>query len=222
MNTQIRLIYPLLTCPSRKSLISAYGKEFYRSFARQSRQSLEEMLIDLPEIGDSVFAFNYLYGPCYFAWYGTLRKLGIEKEEALNWIWCMNENFIKQFPKPLLRWFARNQYLGTFRKKAIQAEALGKAGKLPPYDWRVEYIDIDQNTFRLNIIECAMLKIADRYGYRELFPHVCRMDYLFSHYIDTGFQRTGTLGDGNACCDCWYQFPGFCEWAPEKGFETRK
>jgi hypothetical protein len=148
--------------------------------------------------------------------------LDIEKESALQWIWNINENFVQFFPKPLLHWFAKNMYLGSFRKNAIKAENRGKSGKLHPFDWRVEYVDIDQSTFGINIYECGMLKLAQKFGFMELFPTVCRMDYLFSHYFDNGFTRTGTLADGDTCCDCVYQYPGRCEWAPEKGFENRK
>lgn len=222
MKTQIRLTFWLMTRASKKPFTAAYGVEFYRQFARLSRKELEKILPQLPEIGDSIFAFNYGYGPCYFAWYEALRQLQIEKDVALDWIWKINENFVRQFPKPVLHWFARNMYLGVFRKKAVKAEALGKAGKLPEFDWRVEYVNIDANTFGINIYECGMLKIADKFGYREMFPHICRMDYLFSHYFDNGFTRTATLADGDNCCNCVYQFPGLCEWAPEKGFITRK
>jgi hypothetical protein len=113
-------------------------------------------------------------------------------------------------------------YLGTFRQKAAEAERRGKAGKLHPFDWRITYTDIDQHTFAINIYECAMLKLADQFDCRELFPHVCRMDYLFSNYFHNAFRRSGTLADGNTCCDCWYQVPGDCEWSPEKGFTERK
>lgn len=142
------------------------------------------MLPWVPDIGDSIFALNYLYGPCYFAWYQALRDMGFEKQDAMNKIWQINEDFVKTFPKPLRHWIGNHLYLGTFRRKAVEAERRGKMGQLHPSDWRIEYVNIDQNTFAINILDCAMLKLADQFGYRELFPHVCRMDYLFSHYFN--------------------------------------
>jgi hypothetical protein len=201
---------------------AAYGVGFFKQFIIRSRFHLKNMLPGVPNIGRSIFAFNYLFGPCYFAWYQALRDLGVEKSDALNLVWRINENFVSGFPEWLMRWYGKSMYLGTFRKRAQQAEFRGKTNRLHPYDWRIEYSDIDRNTFRINIYECGMLKLADHFGYRELFPHVCRMDYLFSHYFHQSFQRTGTLADGNLCCDCWYQAPGSCEWSPENGFETRK
>lgn len=180
------------------------------------------MLPDVPDIGVSIFSFNYLFGPCYFSWYSALLELGLDKETAKGLIWQINEDFVKWIPGPLLRWFGKNSYLGGFRKKAIEAEKRGKEGGLHPFDWCIEYRGIDSNTFSIDIYECGMLKLADKFGYRDLFPHVCRMDYLFSHYFGQSFKRTGTLADGNECCNCWYQMPGYCDWAPELGFADRK
>lgn len=180
------------------------------------------MLPDVPDIGVSIFSFNYLFGPSYFSWYSALLELGLDKETAKGLIWQINEDFVKWIPGPLLRWFGKNSYLGGFRKKAIEAEKRGKEGSLHPFDWRIEYRGIDSNTFSIDIYECGMLKLADKFGYRDLFPHVCRMDYLFSHYFGQSFKRTGTLADGNECCNCWYQMPGYCDWAPELGFADRK
>jgi hypothetical protein len=222
MKLKIWFIFSFMSLTARKDIISANGRRFYRQFRDLSKKRLSEILMETPDIGNSIFSLNYLYGPCYFSWYSALRSLEVEKEAALQWIWRINEDFIKIFPKPLLHWFAKNMYLGSFRKKAISAENRGKQGALHPFDWRIEYVNIDQTTFGINIYECGMLKLAEKFGYLEMFPAICRMDYLFSHYFDNGFKRTGTLADKNCCCDCLYQYPGQCEWAPEKGFVERK
>jgi hypothetical protein len=211
-----------MTWMSRANFIRQYGKNFYRRFVETSKKNLKEILSETPDIGDSIFEFNYLYGPCYFSWYAALRSAGLDQETALQKIWQINEDLVKNVPEPIMHWFARNMYLGVFRKKAVEAERRGKAGLLHPFDWRVEYLNIDEHNFGINIYECGMLKLAKKFGYLEMFPAVCRMDYLFSHYFDNGFMRSGTLADGNLCCDCRYQFPGQCEWAPEKGFVDRK
>lgn len=222
LKIKIRFIFNLMTLTAKKGLKQLYGADFYKHFVVLSKQQLDNMLPSVPDIGNSIFSFNYLFGPCYFAWYHALRELEISRKDALNLIWQINEDFVKKVPPNLLRWFGKKIYLGSFRKKAIEAERRGKKGLLHPFDWRIEYINIDKNTFAINIYECAMLKLADQFGYQDLFPQVCRMDYLFSHYFSQSFKRSSTLADKNSCCDCWYQFPGQCEWAPEKGFIDRK
>jgi L-2-amino-thiazoline-4-carboxylic acid hydrolase len=220
--TKIRWIFRFMTFTARKGIQAVYGDDFYKRFTKLSRQHLERMLPDVRDIGKSIFSFNYMFGPCYFAWYRALRDLGIEKQDALNLIWQINEDFVKTFSPALAPWFGKTMYLGGFRRKAVEAESRGKTGQLHQFDWRIEYLDIDRNTFAIHIYECGMLKLGEQLGYLELFPHVCRMDYLFAYYFHQSFKRSGTLADGEPCCDCWYQVPGQCEWAPEKGFIDRK
>lgn len=94
----------------KKGIQKAYGADFFQRFAALSRQRLEEMLPHVPDIGDSIFAFNYLYGPCYFAWYQALRDLNIDETTALNLIWPINGGLVKSIPGPLLRWFGKQMY----------------------------------------------------------------------------------------------------------------
>jgi hypothetical protein len=91
-----------------------------------------------------------------------------------------------------------------------------------PYDWKIRYRNINDKVFEIDIYECAMIKVCRDYDAMGLFPAMCRMDYLFSHYMGNGFERTRTLGDGDDCCNCRYILPGTCEWPSEKGFEDRK
>jgi len=48
------------------------------------------------------------------------------------------------------------------------------------------------------------------------------LDYLTSHYLKSGFERTLTLGDGDEMCNNKFFIDGECEWSPEKGFNIRK
>lgn len=221
MRVMCMLLMGIMTARSRKYLINTYGKEFYKRFRMRSTAKFNELLPQIEDIGDSVFKFNYLFIPAYFSWYDALKQ-ELPKDSCVKTIWQINEDFVSFFPHWLLKLFAKNMYLGAFRKKALNAERKRKAGALHPLDWQVEYINMDKNTFGINIYECAFLKQAKRLGYLDLFPAVCRMDYLFSYYMSAGFQRTKTLGDGDDCCNCTYTFPGSCQWEPAQGFTDRK
>ncbi|MEN6350201.1 MAG: L-2-amino-thiazoline-4-carboxylic acid hydrolase [Syntrophomonas sp.] len=113
-------------------------------------------------------------------------------------------------------------YIGGFRKKAAEHAKKTRANALHPYDWKIAYREINENTFEIDITECAMLKLAKDFDVLGMYPAICRMDYLFSHYMGNGFERTKTLGDGDECCNCRYHIVGNCEWSPEKGFESRR
>lgn len=221
MRFSCRFIFSVAGKASKKGLVKRHGEAFYRGFRSGADLRFGELLPQIEDIGGSIFKFNYLFIPAYFSWYDALKKR-LSGEEAMREIWHINEDFVKFFPKWLLRIFAKKSYLGTFRKEAPQAQLSGRQGTLHPLDWRIEYIDIDKNSFGINIYECAFIKQAKRLGYTEMFPGICRMDYLFSHYMDTTFVRTKTLGDGDDCCNCLYTFPGQCDWAPESGFTDRK
>ena len=130
-------------------------------------------------------------------------------------------DMVRILPNFLLK-LAGRVYLGSFSRKAAGHEARQIAGKLHPYDWKIAYRPIDANTYEIDILECAYVKLTNDFDARGMLPGVCRMDYLFSHLMGNGFTRTKTIADGDACCNCRYQLKGTCEWSPEKGFTDRK
>lgn len=206
---------------SRRPLIKKYGNEFWAAFRQSSKEKLTEILPRTPDIGNSIFSFNYQFGPPYIAWYKALAELGMCRQEAWEIIWLMNERMATTVPKSLLH-LTGKLYINNFRKKAAAHVVRQQQNKLHPYDWQVAYREIDSNTFELDITECGMKKLAHDFDADGLLPGICRMDFLFSNLMGNGFERTKTLGDGDECCNCRYHIEGSCEWAPETGFEHRK
>lgn len=117
---------------------------------------------------------------------------------------------------------AAKPYLKGWRKKAPAFEKLGNENKLHPFDYKILYTKIDNNTFEINFYECGMKKLYEKFDVIGLMPGVCRIDYLMFNYMGVGFIRDKTLGDGNDICNCRYSLEGHCEWSPDKGFVTRK
>lgn len=216
-----RIIYSLTMLRSRKVLLRKYGKDFCNSYSRLSKEEFETILPRVPDIGKSIFSFNYQFAAPYIAWYKSLLKLGLSQQEAWEMIWLMNEKLATTVPNFLLHATGK-RYFNGFRKKAAAHIERQQQSKLHPYDWRVAYREISDNTFELDIAECAMKKLAHDFDADGLLPGICRMDFLFSHLMSNGFERTKTLGDGDDCCNCRYQIEGSCEWSPEKGFINRK
>ena len=216
-----KLLYHIAMYRSRGYFEQQYNRDFWYRFKAGSDACLAEILPKVPDIGKSVFSFNYIFAPYYIAWYKTLRKLGNTPQEADQNLWVMNERMARTLHASLLK-LAGRIYLASFSRKAAGHEARQKEGKLHPYDWKIVYRPIDANTFEIDILECAYVKLTKDLGARDMLPGVCRMDYLFSHRMGNGFTRTKTLADGDECCNCRYQLTGACEWAPEKGFTDRK
>ena len=173
-----RLLYHVAMCQSRSYFEQKYSQDFWRRFKAGSNARLAEILPKVPDIGKSVFAFNYLFAPYYIAWYKTLLELGNTSQEAVENLWVMNERMARTLPDFLLK-IAGRLYLGSFSRKAEGHEAHQKEGKLHPYDWKIAYRPIDANTYEIDILECAYVKLTNDLGARGMLPGVCRMDYLF-------------------------------------------
>ena len=216
-----KIIYSIAMLRSKKTLIRRCGKDFWNSFKKRSNEKLLVILAHTPDIGKSIFSFNYKFGPAYIAWYKTFMELGLRQQEAWENIWVMNEKLVTVIPKFLMH-FTGKTYINGFREKAAEHVERQFRNELHPYDWRVSYREISNNSFELDITECGIKKLAHNFDAEGLLPGICRMDYLFSHLMGNGFKRTKTLGDGDDCCNCCYQIVGTCEWSPEKGFQERR
>lgn len=194
---------------SRRFIIKKYGTEFWKKFKAESRIVFKKVLLELPDIGKSIFSFNYAYAPSYIAWYKSMRNLGLSAKEADSLMWKMNECMILTVPKIFLR-SAGRIYLESFRKKAASHIEHQKNGNLHENDWLIEYRNLNKNSFEIDIKRCGFITLAKKYDAEGMLPGICAVDYIVAHYMGNGFSRTKTLGDGDDCCDCHYELKGSC------------
>lgn len=216
-----RLIYRIGISRSRSALVRQYGREFYKNFRAGSKRWLDRVLKDTPDIGNTIFSFNYAFAPSYIAWYKAAIEQGLDGSQTEKLLWTINERIISLIPKWLSKFYIDN-YLNNFKKKAPEHEKLSERNRLHPYDYKIKYREINPKVFEIDIFECGMIKLAADFDALGMFPSVCRVDYLLSNRMGAGFERTKTLGDGDDCCNCRYIFGGTCQWSPEKGFTDRK
>lgn len=203
-------------------IIKCHSRSFYKDFKAKAKREYRSILPRVPDIGDSIFKFNYAFIPAYIACYQTFRAMGLDKTEAIEWIWKITENMLRLIPSWLLKHYGAKVYLGGFRKKAPGHAMRSAQNDLPQYDFKIRFREIDGNSFEIDIYECGMKKLCEKLKALDLFPGICRIDYLVSYYMGCGFHRTKTLGDGDDCCGCRYEMKGACAWEPEKGFADRK
>ena len=204
-----KFIYRLAMCRSKGYIQKHYGKAFWKSFRSSSDAIFRQVAAELPDIGDSIFSFNYAYTPSYVAWYRTMRELGLTREQADDLMWKMNEKMLLAVPKPFLHMTGKS-YLNNFRKKAEKHLRRQKEPDFSPYDWLIRYRNLDDNRFEIDILRCGFITAAKKYGVEEMLPGICSVDYMVSHYMGNGFSRTRTLGDGDECCNCHYELTGKC------------
>lgn len=213
-----KFIYRLTMCRSKGYIQKQYGKSFWKSFREHSDAVFRQVAAELPDIGDSIFSFNYAYALSYVAWYRSMRQLGLDAGQADDLMWKMNEKMLLSVPKPFLH-MAGKSYLNSFRKKAKQhLQRQGKPG-FSEYDWLIDYRDIDANSFEIDIRRCGFITVAKKYGVEGMLPGICSVDYMVSHYMGNGFSRTKTLGDGDECCNCHYELTGKCPLRAPEGMK---
>lgn len=213
-----KFIYRLTMCRSKGYIQKQYGKSFWKSFREHSDAVFRQVAAELPDIGDSIFSFNYAYAPSYVAWYRSMRQLGLDAGQADDLMWKMNEKMLLSVPKPFLH-MAGKSYLNSFRKKAKQhLQRQGKPG-FSEYDWLIDYRDIDANSFEIDIRRCGFITVAKKYGVEGMLPGICSVDYMVPHYMGNGFSRTKTLGDGDECCNCHYELTGKCPLRAPEGMK---
>ena len=213
-----KFIYRLTMCRSKGYIQKQYGKSFWKSFREHSDAVFRQVAAELPDIGDSIFSFNYAYAPSYVAWYRSMRQLGLDAGQADDLMWKMNEKMLLSVPKPFLH-MAGKSYLNSFRKKAKQhLQRQGKPG-FSEYDWLIDYRDIDANSFEIDIRRCGFITVAKKYGVEGMLPGICSVDYMVSYYMGNGFSRTKTLGDGDECCNCRYELTGKCPLRAPEGMK---
>lgn len=215
MNWKVHLIMRYIQKRIRKPFIRHFGTDAYRAFCSMSVKNLNEILPAAPDIGRSVFSLDYYFIICCLNWFDTFKKMGQTPELALLNVSLISEEYLKTWPSSLLKFVGRNIYHGVHLRRAYRAEKMAAAGKLHAFDWRIQFKRLDKNTFQFDIYECGALKLANKLDMLDAFPTICRLDYLLSHYMGVEFKRTGTLADGDGCCDCFFHLPGYTMWPAE-------
>ena len=215
-----KLLYRLTMGRSRKLITDKYGEGFWNNFKDLSDMRFKELMDEFPDIGDSMFAFNYCYAPGYVAWYTSMEKLELDAHERDVLMLQMNEKMLLTVPKPLLHAVGKAYYRNM--SKGAKRRMEKKTDGIHPFDWEMQYTEEDRDNFRIDITACGFIAYARRYGGEGMLPAICQVDYMISHYMNVGFERTQTLGAGGCCCDGCYHINGYCEFDIEKRLTERK
>ena len=215
-----KFIYRLTMLRSRKLIREKYSLDWWRRFKELSDSRFQELISEFPDIGDSMFAFNYCYAPGYVVWYKAMEKLELDAHERDVLMLQMNEKMLLTVPKPLLHAVGRTYYRNMSRD--AKKRAANPPEHIHPFDWSIDYREIDKDTFCIDIKSCGFIAYARKYGAAGMLPGICQVDYMISHYMNVGFERTQTLGAGGSCCDGHYCMNGHCEFDIEKRLAERK
>jgi len=218
--TMAKLMYRLTMRRSRKMIVAQLGNEFWNRFSKNSNLKMEELMQGFEDIGRSMFSTNYIYAPGYVAWYTSMEAEGLSRHECDVLMLKMNEKMLKTVPSFLMHAVGKSYYRNMSKEAALRVA--NRPEKLHPFDWVIDYRNIDNDNFEIDIKSCGFIEYAKKYGGVNMLPAICQVDYLISNLMGVGFERSQTLGAGGCMCDCKYSMNGTCEWDIEKRLSENK
>jgi hypothetical protein len=217
-----RIAYILLMRANSSYIKKNYGLKFYQEFKLIANEKLEQLIQEIPDIGNSMFSINYAFVTAYVPFFYAFRQFEETKDKAGELLWLINENLLRIIPVFIWR-IAGKIAVSTRNIKVLQKiQKQGELGLMHPMDWRLEIVEHSDQTYSCNMKECGALKVLKELGEDSIFPYTCRIDYLMANLMRIKFERNKTLADGDDCCNNHILGSGFTEWSPEKGFELRK
>ena len=163
-------------------LISRYGEEQANTLIRESRQEYEDLIPQIPYIGDkSPFLIFLLPTTQYLAVYRALKRHSRTVEEAGQLIHDMSEAELKAIPGWVRRvmgylWFTP-WFMKRVKRQAIESQARKYAG-----GYVLTYVEGDGQEFDYGVdyTECASCKFLIAQDAFELAPYVCAVDKVAS------------------------------------------
>jgi hypothetical protein len=212
-----RFLFRILNLFTRRYIIEKWGKEFYSSYKKAAKQKLREIQSELPSGIDRFFQADYQGIVACIPIYYALMKQNIDRSEIDMVIWKTIERVYKLMPPKGGKRTYRKVLDGL---KAYQKK--GEMGLLEKNDWVLAIEEEDNGSYFCCVTECGARKILADKGYDYVFPCMCRVDHLTMSVRGFRYERDKTLADGDDVCNNHFMGLGYTDWAPEKGFLTRK
>ncbi len=216
-NLTTRFLFLIFNAFAKRTIIDQWGKEVYSAYRKAAKQKLREIESELPPEVDHFFQTDYrsivTFIPIYFA----LMEQKIARDEIDRLIWKTIEGVYKIMPPRGGKKRYRKILDGL---KAYQMK--GESGLLGKNDWVLKIEEEDNGSYFCRVTECGARKILAGKGYDYIFPCMCRVDHLTMSLRGFRYERDKTIADGDGVCNNHFMGLGLTEWAPEKGFLTRK
>lgn len=212
-----RLLFRIFNFYAKKYINNKWGKEFYAVYIKTAKQKLQEIELELPPKVDNFFEADYKSIVAFVPIYYALMKQDIARNEIDLVIWNTIERVYKFMPPK----DGKKTYKKVLnRLKAYQMK--GEMGLLGKNDWVLMIQEEEDGSYYCRVTECGARKILINHGYDFIFPCMCRVDHLTMSLRGFRYERDNTLADGGEMCNNHFMGLGFTEWAPEKGFTSRK
>lgn len=197
---------------------SKYGEDLALKIKRESIEEFDRLLPELPYIGGYTndLTTNLYQSAACLAFYRKMMANGKTLEETGEILYRATELMAGAIP---LSGMVGSLSSSDAARKKLAVEADLSHQKQYPEDWVFDFIDGDGKDFDYGIdyTECGICKYFSAQGATELTPYLCLLDFPFSVIMNTGLERTTTLGHGGNRCDFRYKMdrPVQMEWTPD-------
>lgn len=136
------------------------------------------------------------------AYYLTLQANGYSKDQAYNLT-------LKETQKSAHIYKKRYEVIARlpFAYQIFKLFIKGIMKKSFPIEgWNIEWIRFDNKEIHMNINRCIYLELTTKLGCSELCSVFCKNDNVTLAGLEPKirFKRSGTLAEGNACCDFYF------------------
>ena len=201
----------------RSILSGPYGEAFAETILIDAKLCYEELIPTIPYIGgeENHLTDSLIESIECLAFYQAMKARGKTAAEAGK---VLYQAVVKRYGEPIAE-IPPSQRLSEdelMRRRKVRAER----SKLREYDgdFLYEFVESDGVKFDYgyNFIECATQKFYLSQGAEEFLPFYCFLDFPKSRLYGLGLHRTGTLAEGNDCCDFRFKSGSLCEeeWPP--------
>lgn len=197
--------YTMISMFVKKPMIRRYGKEQTKTWIRQGRGIYREMLSQVEDIGsDNPMAANIYMGFVFMAiWKAANGKITADDFRIVTREMMQN---------PLVRRIKggvdmnKPEDLEKMKKMFHDMAAWQEAHpQYQEHSWDYHFDEEKhQDGIYYYFTRCPMEAYARKYGFMEILPVMCDLDYCIAETKHAVLYRDQTLASGGKICDYWF------------------
>ncbi len=180
-----------------------YGKTDAVRIAQNAKIQYREIISKIPEFEKAdIFKTNIINASMFIAFLANMDRRPDVDEATVYYRNSMST--------PAMKWFCHMGGKNKFSDKDISKMKMTadlKAANRNKYSWNMDYLPYkDGSGYEARFTKCGICVLMKEYGFFDLTPAMCRLDYTMSEFGGTTeFIRDYTLASGGPYCDCGYK-----------------
>ncbi len=199
------IVWIVMTSIVKGPLQRKYGKEAAKQYINKAKPICKQMFLDVDDIGKDNPMKGNVYGAFPFMAIWKAADGAITPEDYKNVITeMMSKPFVKKHMghgnmnipedrKKLRESFRRNQ------------EWVEKHPEYADKTWDFHFDDTKpEEGVYYHFTYCPLNAFARKYGFLEILPVMCHIDYLTAEIMHSTLHREHTLATGGEICDYWF------------------